>query len=64
MRAEVRTQRVTCTECNGTGAKSSCCCANVTKSLFTYICRWCKEKCKTVNCLICKGKGYVNLKVD
>lgn len=57
----IKTKKVTCTECNGTGAKSACCVAGVDKGVIKTSCKHCKNKCKTVDCLICRGKGFVNL---
>lgn len=58
----IKTEKVACTECNGTGAKSACCIAGVDKGIFkATTCKHCKKKCSTINCLICKGKGYVTL---
>lgn len=66
MTTDYKTERHDCTICRKTGRKSKCCGANVTyEGVMTgYSCNHCKKKCKTETCKICKGKGYVNLKVN
>ena len=61
MRTNVKYQNVECSICNKTGYKSKCCGGNVFKRMFRWICSGCEIKCATVDCLICKGKGYVKM---